>query len=256
LRGTLRYWRWLMAMEPDPAKAKALLDAARKDLETATQISPSQPEAWSVLSHLYYQYNDVVDAKLAARRAYEEDAYLSNAATIVWRLFTTSYDLEQFPDAIHWCDVGKGRFSTDRYFTECQLWLMTTSAVAPDVPRAWQLVDSMVDIAAAPDKPFVRLNGIALAAGAIARAGLADSAAHILDRLVDPADVDPTMDLTQTKAFVWTLLGDKDKAIQALALYLSANPARAVGFDDEHSWQWRSIHDDPRFQALVVKSKQ
>jgi hypothetical protein len=53
----------------------------------------------------------------------------------------------------------------------------------------------------------------------------------------------------------WVMLGDADKAIKALALYLSANPARAVGFDEEHSWEWRSIHDDPRFQALVVKSK-
>ena len=52
------------------------------------------------------------------------------------------------------------------------------------------------------------------------------------------------------------LPGKKDKAISALALYLTANPARAVGFDDEHNWQWRSIHDDPRFQALVVRPRQ
>ena len=101
LRGTLHYWRWLLALETDPVKSKALLDDARKDLETATQISPNQPGAWAVLSHLYYQYNDVVSAKLAARRAYEEDAYLSDADVIVWRLFTSSYDLELFPEGIH-----------------------------------------------------------------------------------------------------------------------------------------------------------
>jgi serine/threonine-protein kinase len=255
LRGSLRYWRWLMATEPDPTKAQALLDAARKDLETATQISPNEPEAWSILSHLYYQYDDVVSAKLAARRAYDEDAYLSDADLVVWRLFTTSYDLEQFPDAIHWCDVGAGRFAANPRFVECKLWLMATTAVTPNVANAWAMADSLVKLSAAPDRPYERLNGTAMVAGAIARAGLKDSAAHMLDRLDDRADVDPTKDVTQTIALTWVVLGNTDKAIKSLALYLSANPARAVGFDDEHSWEWRSIHDDPRFQALVVKPK-
>ena len=252
LRGTLRYWLWLMALEPDPLKAQGLLDAARKDLETATQISPNQPEAWSILSHLYYQYNDVVSAKLAARRAYDEDAYLSDANLILWRLFTTSYDLEQFPDAIHWCDVGAGRFPADPRFVECKLWLMGTGAVKVEGSQTWAMADSMVKLSAPPDRPYAKLHGTALVAGGLFRAGLADSAARVLDRIDDRADVDPTKDVSQAVALVWATMGNKDKAIRNLALYLSANPARAVGFDDEHSWEWRSIHDDPRFQALVV----
>ena len=255
LRGTLHYWRWLLAIEPDPVKAKALLDDSRKDLETATEISPNRPTAWSVLSHLYYQYNDVVNAKLAARRAYEEDAYLSDADRIVWRLFISSFDLEQFPDAIHWCDVGTARFPTNPLLAQCNLLMMGTTAVKPDIPRAWRLADSLVKVSPPGERPLARLNGQALVAAALARAGLADSAEHVLAKLDDPSDIDPTKDVTETKAFVWTLLGKKDKAISALALYLSANPARAIGFDDEHNWQWRSIHDDPRFQALVVKSQ-
>lgn len=253
LRGTLRYWRWLLAVEPDPVKAKALLDAARKDLESATDISPNQPGAWSVLSHLYYQYNDVVNAKIAARRAYDEDAYLSNADVIVWRLFTSSYDLEQFPDAIHWCGVGAARFPTNPRFVECKLWMLGTGAVTVDVPHAWRLVDSLVNLTPATGRPYAKLNGTAFVAAGLARARLTDSTEHVLDRLDDPADVDPTKDATMVKAFAWTLLGNKDKAIHSLALYLSANPARAAGFDDNHGWQWRSIRDDPRFQALVVK---
>ena len=253
LRGTLHYWRWLLALETDPVKAKALLDGARKDLELATQISPNEPEAWSVLSHLYYQYNDVVSAKLAARRAYEEDAYLSDADKIVWRLFISSYDLEQFPDAIQWCTVGTARFPNNPLLASCKLLMMGTTVVKPDIPQAWRLADSLVTKSPASNRALAKLNGEALVAAALARAGLKDSSEHVLGRITDPADVDPTLDVTQTKAFVWTLLGNKDNAIKALALYLSANPARAVGFDDEHNWQWRSIHDDPRFQALVVK---
>ena len=255
LRGTLRYWSWLMATEPDPTKAKALLDAARKDLETATQVSPHQPGAWAVLSHLYNQYNDVVNAKIAARRAYDEDAYLSNADTIVWRLFLSSYDLEQFPDGIHWCDVGAGRFPTDPRFMACKLWLMGTTAVQPNVPKAWQIRDSLLKHSAASDTAFARINTLALVAGVIGRAGLKDSAQSVLARMDDRPDIDPTLDATQVKAIVLTQIGDKDGALKALARYLSANPARAIGFDSEHSWIWRSIHDDPRFQALVVQPR-
>ena len=255
LRGTLRYWSWLMATEPNPVKAKALLDSARKDLETATRNSPSQPGAWAVLSHLYNQYNDVVDAKIAAQRAYEQDAYLSNADTIVWRLFLSSYDLEQLPDGIHWCEVGGTRFPKDPRFMECQLWLLGTTAVQPDVRKAWLVRDSLLKHSAAGDTAYAGINSLALVAGAIGRAGLKDSAQHVLARVDDRPDVDPTLDATQAKAIVFAQLGDKDNAIKALARYLSANPARAVGFDDEHSWLWRSIHDDPRFQALVIKAR-
>ncbi|MEO7042073.1 MAG: protein kinase [Gemmatimonadaceae bacterium] len=255
LRGTLLYWSWLMATEPNPVKAKALLDAARKDLEAATRNSPSQPGAWAVLSHLYNQYNDVVDAKIAAQRAYEQDAYLSNADTIVWRLFLSSYDLEQLPDGVHWCDVGATRFPTDPRFMQCKLWLLGTTAVQPDIRKAWAVRDSLLKHSAAGDTAFANINSMVLVAGAIGRAGLKDSAQHILARVDDRADLDPTLDATQAKAIVYAQLGDKDNAIKSLARYLSANPARAVGFDDEHNWLWRSIHDDPRFQALVIKAR-
>ncbi|MEO8945115.1 MAG: hypothetical protein ABI338_01360, partial [Gemmatimonadaceae bacterium] len=176
-----------------------------------------------------------------------------DADKIVWRLFISSYDLEQFPDAIQWCNVGTARFPDNPLLATCKLLMMGTAAVKPDIPQAWRLADSLVTKSPAPTRAVARLNGQALVAAALARAGLKDSSEHVLSRVTDPADLDPIKDVTQTKAFVWALLGNKDQAIKALALYLSANPARAVGFDDEHNWQWRSIHDDPRFQALVVR---
>ncbi len=83
LRGELRYWSWLLTMEPDPVKAEQLLKDAQTDLETAVKVRPSQAGAWAALSHLYYQTGGETDAKLAARRAYEEDAYLNNADVIL-----------------------------------------------------------------------------------------------------------------------------------------------------------------------------
>ena len=99
-------------------------------------MSRTQASAWASLSHLYYQYNDVASAKLAAQSAYEEDAFLSNADVVLSRLFNASYDLEQIPDAVHWCAEGARRFPDDVRFVQCQLRLMVAKQVPADVPKA------------------------------------------------------------------------------------------------------------------------
>ena len=97
VRGTLRYWGWLLNVEPDPAAAKQLLKDAQTDLETAVRVRPSQAGAWAILSHLYSNTKGETDAKLAGLRAYEADAYLSDAPQVINRLFLTSYDLGPVP---------------------------------------------------------------------------------------------------------------------------------------------------------------
>ncbi|HUC42007.1 MAG TPA: serine/threonine-protein kinase, partial [Gemmatimonadales bacterium] len=125
LRGTLRYRKWQLARPPDPQQASLLLNDARADLERATTIDPASAGAYATLSSLYYQTKDLQGAALAARRAYEEDAYLGNAADILTRLFHTSYDLDQQRQAERWCQEGMRRFSRDFRFFQCQLYLMT-----------------------------------------------------------------------------------------------------------------------------------
>jgi eukaryotic-like serine/threonine-protein kinase len=252
LRGTLRYWRWLLGVTPDAAAAGALLDSAKADLEAAVGRNPGQAAAWGVLASLYYQKNDIEGAKLAARRAYEEDAYLANADVILWRLFAASYDLEQFTEAEHWCDVIGHRFPTDVRHIECQIRLMATKGSSPDPVRAWRLADSLVALSAAGDQPFAKLQGQVLAAGALAHAGLADSARHVLTRVTPTPDVDPTHDLDEDKGVVYLMLGDKDSALHELERYLAANPNRTADVATDGSWQWRSLRDDPRFKALFA----
>ena len=55
--------------------------------------------ALPALSFLYYATEDVPAALLAARKAYEQDAYLTAAPDILSRLFFGSYDLEQLTQA-------------------------------------------------------------------------------------------------------------------------------------------------------------
>ncbi len=252
LRGTLRYWSWLLGLEPDPKAAKRLLSGAETDLETAVKVQPSQAGAWATLSHLYNQTKGETDAKLAARRAYEEDAYLSNADQVINRLFLASYDLSQFTDAAHWCEEGERRFPTDFNFTKCQLWLMTSRAREPDVTLAWKLADSVSKLSPVGRRDYETREARMMVAMVLARAGLADSARHVAQQTRGGPEVDPTQDLAWDEIYVRILLGDKDEALEALKSYLAANPERRAGLADEPGWWFRGIQDDPRFKALVA----
>ena len=43
--GNLQYWSWLLRLEPDTPRPKALLDSAQADLEAATKANPNQAGA-------------------------------------------------------------------------------------------------------------------------------------------------------------------------------------------------------------------
>jgi serine/threonine-protein kinase len=252
LRGMLRYFHWLLHVTPDPATAQRLLQSARQDLEAAVQADPSRAGAFSTLSHLYYQVQDLPAAVLAARQAYEEDAYLSLAPDILWRLFNGSYDLEQFAQAERWCNELTRRFPHDYRSAECPLTLMTSPALLPDVSRAWQLVGQLDSVTPDAYRPYIRIESRLKAGGVLARAGLRDSARHVLERARaarTPA-ADPTQDLLGIEAYERILLGDRDEAIALLKRYAAANPGHFEPGKDI-GWWWRDLRDDPRFKALI-----
>ena len=256
LRGTLRYWRYLLHLTRDPAEADKLLADAERDLRDAVRNNPAQATAWSTLSHLDYQKPDFVNAKIDAQRAYEADAYLSVADQIVWRLFTTSYDLEQFADAAHWCDEGQRRFPTDPRFVQCRLFLMTADPTEPNAAEAWRLVDELHKLTPEKDWPRDRLEAQMLVAAVLARAGLADSARHLLARsTAEDPKVDPERELLDRAAFAYTLLKDRDHAIRLLQEQIAANPQHRVGLAKMSHWWWRDLRNDRRFQDLVGTSR-
>jgi len=256
VRGTLRYWKWLLNIETDPRAAERLLLGGQNDLETAVRLRPSQAGAWAILSHLYSNTKSETDAKLAGLRAYQADAYLRDAPQVLNRLFTTSYDLAQFPDAVRWCDEGGRRFPADFNFTKCKLWVMSTKVREPDVPLAWQLADSLVKLSPPGRQAYDAHEARMIVAMVLARAGLGDSARAVAERARGGTDIDPSQDLALNEMYVHILRGDKDQAFEALKRYLAANPERRISLSDTahttSNWWFRSIEDDPRFKALVT----
>jgi len=255
LKGNLQYWKYLLRLVQDPAAAKALRTSARNDLEQATRVQPAQAGAWASLSHLYA--NDpttaLTDVMLAARRAYEADAFLSNAPKIVERLFFAAYDLDQPVDAAHWCAEGERRFPAEPAFTTCQLYLMTMRGQEADPAKAWRLVGSEVLSRTLPggSPEFQQAEARMIAACVLARAGLKDSAKAVAQSAVVSADVDPTRFLYLQQAFAMVLADDKPAAVQALKTFLAANPERLGEFTPDPGWRFRSLTAEPAFKDLV-----
>ncbi len=252
LRGTALYWRYLLHIDDDdPVARQKGFQQARSDLETAVRRDPSLATAYSALSSLYYLVDDVPNAVLAARSAYEQDAFLRVAPTILWRLFDGSYDLEQFNQAKRWCDEGWRRFPDSYRFAECHLWLMTAPGSQPDVPAAWTWLARLDSLTPKPLAPYETRQGRMLVGGILGRAGLADSARAVLTSARGNPEIDPTQDLVGVEAFMRTLVGDQDTALSLLQRYVAANPGHAFTRGGGMSWWWRTLQDKPGFQSVL-----
>ncbi|QJR37061.1 protein kinase domain-containing protein [Gemmatimonas groenlandica] len=255
VRGNLRYFTVLVGLEPDQKKALEMVDSAQADLETATQANPLQAGAFATLSHLYYRTKTNVDVNMAAKRALEADAFLSNADVVLSRLFASSYDLNNIdPDAIAWCEQTKRRFPTSANAARCQLQLLTTRSRPADAAaavKAWALADSVVLRSPKPQQTVQRLASDLFVAAVLARAGMADSARKVVQRSQGDAEVDSKRDLMLRAAFVHTILADTAAAVSALNVYFSRNDERRAAYANDPGWWFKPIAQSPAFQKLV-----
>jgi TolB-like protein len=251
LRGTLRYWRWLLNLAPGAAESAKLLADAEQDLQRAVTINPTQATAWNSLSHMFLAKAQNAEAKLAALRAYEADPYLRDANKTVWRLFQSSLDLEDGVEAEHWCGEGRRRFPADPRFAECQLWLLALKGQKPDPSRIWQLVDEYVKLSPPKQRDFIRLRGQMLATFGLARAGLADSARAVAVRSRADASQDPPRELVYFEVLLRCILDDRDEALRLLKTYIATNPQVRANIARDESWWFKDLRQDPRYKELV-----
>jgi eukaryotic-like serine/threonine-protein kinase len=250
LRGTARFERVRRETLVDQHEIERMVAAADSDLHAAVEIEPRRASAWNQLSIIEYGKNNVVEANSAARRAYEADAYLSSAPAILAMLWGTSYDLENFPDAIHWCELGGERFPNDLRFAFCRLFDMLTTAVPNDPTEAWRQVRDLTRLTPKQEQEFTRREGEIIAAVVIGRAGLRDSAQKVLERARAGRTIDPNGELIGLEALARTMLGENDQALALLERYLTNHPDHR-GFAKVHAWWWRDLQKDPRFAKLA-----
>ena len=251
LRGTLRYWQWVLNLAGGQAAASKLVTDAEADLRSAVAQAPNRAFAWALLSHLLMRKSQTAEGKLAALRAYEADPYLTEAPTILWRLFASSLDLEDGVEAAHWCEEGHRRFPTDPRFLECQISLLALAGQKPDVDKAWQLLAENVKLYPPNQRDFRQHRGQLLVAMALVRAGLPDSARAVALRARVDASLDPTRELVYIEALLRNMLGDRDEALRLISTYLATNPQERPSIANDETWWWRGLRDDSRFRALV-----
>jgi len=239
----------------DQRKMKEQVDLAERDLRTAIEINPSQARALYILSTIAYVHQDVPEANNLAQRAYEADAYLTAAPAILFELYVTSYDLGAFSPAQKWCDLLKKRFPQNPNVGRCQLWIMTTKSASKDPDEAWRRASDYVRLAPPQLKEYTRREAQIVVAEVLNRAGMPDSARHVLlrARTSDPA-IDPRGELVGYEAFVRAQLGDKQEAVNLLQQYLTDHPEHRGGFSKANPWWWQPIQNDPRFRRLIATS--
>jgi len=254
LRGTLRYIRYLLALDPYPLTPAQLLDYAEADLRAGADSSnPNRASAWSLLSHLESRKSNPAAGKLAALNAYEADPYLTDANEVLYRLFVNSVDLGDGAGAERWCREGGRRFPKDPYFTECQFELMGIPGQPVDVAKAWRVLEEDVNLWPPNARDFRRRRDQVLVGFALLNAGLKDSADRVARRSrTDDASVDPNRELQYIEAALRNRLGDRDEALRLLQLYLAVNPQDRAALAADPSWWWQGLRDDPRFKQLVA----
>jgi serine/threonine-protein kinase len=251
LRGSLRLFRYRANLESDPRAAKQLLADATRDLAESTKLNPTSATAWEQLSAANYEVPDFTEATFAARKAYEQDAYLANADVVLIRLYTTAYDNENFAGASDWCAEGRQRFPQHRFFVMCRLWLQSVRGAEPDVATAWKLVDSVQAITPQQEWPLQSRYARILVAGALWRAGQRDSAERVLVSARGNPEIDPDAELMTYEAAIRTMFGDKDAALEIIRQFLAANPEHREGLARSSGWWWRPLRSDPRFVRMV-----
>ena len=258
MRGTLKYLRWAYSLAADARERTALLTGAQQDLSSSVAIDPTRASAWNTLSTVYSQMDDVIKAKTAAQRAYEEDAYLSGTDQVLWKLYATSYDLEQFTDAVKYCEDGGNRFPDNPRFVRCRLWLLTVKSVTPDVNRAWQDYERLRQLEPPNTWKTRQLEARMLISAAIARSGMIDSARKVIEGARPEPSADKDGELAGVEAFVRTLFGtsqDTTEAFRILNRYVSSSPQHRAGLAESQSWWWKGLKQDPRFAELVAGAR-
>ncbi|MGH7470529.1 MAG: hypothetical protein ACRENP_21500 [Longimicrobiales bacterium] len=256
LRATLIYWRYLLNLVGSPADAIKLRDEAESGFRAAIAFDANRASALTSLSHLLQNKGELPEAKLKALLAYETDPFLENANLTIWRIFTSSWSLQDAIEARRYCQEGARRFPADFRFRQCQLMAYALPGDAPDLTNAWALVNEFAEQSPPQVRDVNRQRGYVYVAMGLARAGKTDSARVVLQKVRAGPDIDPVREVALLESIARTFMGDKEEAVRQLTVYFAASPGTLDGYRNDANrgqliWYHQPLLEEPRFRSLV-----
>lgn len=240
LRGTVRFYN---GWGGETSDATAEWAAAEGDLRAAVESDPTAARAWAELSRLLLQIGRTEEAGIAAERAIEADAFNEMNLDLLFNVAYTAVQRGEYVDALRLTALGRDQYPNEPTFPAIELLVLASPAAPePDVDDAWRLVMLLEE-----RLPDMASQWELLAAAALARTGLADSARAVISRASDPADATAL----NYEANARLLLGDREEALRLLAGYLEMQPQRR-GQVATDPW-WESLRGDPEFETLLTE---
>lgn len=230
---------------PGIDSSAALRERAMTDLRDAVSGDTERARAWAELSDLYRREARFEDARLAARKASEADAFLINESVYLQKATQLALDVGEYREALALARRGRELFPQNGWWDLARLVALAAEG-APTVPpeTAWSVLARYERQRGRPD-PILRLQ----VAAVLARHGLADSARAVLHRSMGAVPERARPFAWYYEANVRLHLGQRERALALLRRYLDANP-------DQRAWvaqdgYWASLRDDPGFRSLV-----
>jgi TolB-like protein len=244
LRGSVAFQRTFLA---NSAPNSDSLHALAEDyLRAALRTAPDRADILRLLSSVLQARGRFAEAEQVVERAFEHDPFLEDAERILTQLCTMS--LERVDDAgveRHCGDLYR-RFPDRPIAVYLSLWALWDDS-APDIDRAWELVEAGRRIPA----EVTRASGVDAyelpVAAMLARVGARDSARAVLRRARErTANEGPDH---YGEAFVLLNLGERDSAVASLRLLLRDQPGMRSYLTSDRAWE--ELWNYPPFQELV-----
>ncbi|MGD8279033.1 MAG: BTAD domain-containing putative transcriptional regulator, partial [Gemmatimonadota bacterium] len=219
LKGQALYEQFVL----DSFGAYAVLDSADAALARSVLLEPDRAGAWATRSAIMFTRGDFEMAEETARKALSLDAFLENRNEIQNRVFLSAFHAFLDNRAKATCqeiyETQQGHWTA----AQCVLNLMAWSNVEkPDPKKAWRELEANLlrdpPMLAEYQRPQLEM----MLAAVLAKAGLPDSAEHVIARAAEAGGGDP--ELLYYEAAARIALGQTDSAGALLRTYLDGDP--------------------------------
>ena len=248
-RGELRYWRWLLGLEADPVAADRLLEAAQADFELARQDQSRRRRGRGRRSATCTTRPRAPPTRSWRRGARTKKTPTSPTSTRSSTACSTPHTIwPSLPTRSSGATRASGA-SRPTTASPCA----TSACLRPGRRRQMCRAPGGFGTAWRRSPPsrseqFRTLTAQMTVAAVLARAKLADSARHVAQRSRGTTEIDPTHDLAEEEAYVYTLLGDNKAAFKALRTYWTANPTQQKAMAESAGWKFESLSIRPRME--------